>query len=138
MMIYSDDKIKTHQKVARAVKDGKLIKPSICSECGLTGRIEGHHKDYSKPLEVDWLCRKCHGKRHRKIKETHYSKLPKVDYISELPRESKMDCCCMETYSDCTYEVSSQEDILAAKTKIIVKFYNKQGFTVWKEEYYAD
>ena len=42
------------------VKNKKLIRPTVCSECGNTGKIEAHHPDYSKPLEVDWLCKACH------------------------------------------------------------------------------
>lgn len=26
--------------------------------------MQGHHPDYSKPLEVEWLCPRCHGARH--------------------------------------------------------------------------
>jgi hypothetical protein len=56
--------------VARAVADGTLIKPTICPVCGdadwlrLRGKrvqIGGHHNDYGKPLEVEWLCAVCHA-----------------------------------------------------------------------------
>lgn len=55
-----------HYAVRDAIREGTLIKPSACLACGSSKeRIEGHHKDYSKPLEVDWLCQSCHKKEHR-------------------------------------------------------------------------
>ncbi len=51
-------------EVAHAVRDGLLIRPHSCSSCGSGGRIMGHHHDYSKPLDVEWVCAACHGKRH--------------------------------------------------------------------------
>jgi hypothetical protein len=56
---------KARAKVMYAVMIGKLGKPSDCEVCGTTGRIEGHHLDYSKPLEVSWLCVSCHADYHR-------------------------------------------------------------------------
>ena len=48
--------------VSNAIRDGRLIKPKACQRCGNTQeRIEAHHADYSKPLQVEWLCSLCHG-----------------------------------------------------------------------------
>lgn len=53
-------------KVRNALRDGKLSKPSKCESCGSDKkRIVGHHNDYAKPLEVTWLCDKCHRDWHR-------------------------------------------------------------------------
>ena len=46
------------------VKRGKVIK-SPCSICGCE-KVEAHHHDYSKPLDVIWLCRKHHVELHQK------------------------------------------------------------------------
>ncbi len=46
-----------------ACKSGK-IKKQPCEICGSTHRVAGHHDDYSKPLDVKWLCPKHHGILH--------------------------------------------------------------------------
>lgn len=48
------------QRVRDHMLAGKIIRPEMCSVCKQKGKIEGHHEDYSKPLEVIWLCRTCH------------------------------------------------------------------------------
>ena len=54
-----------HAAVRAALKRGDLIRPNICSDCGATSpSLHGHHADYSKPLEVEWLCASCHVTRH--------------------------------------------------------------------------
>jgi hypothetical protein len=60
------DKRQAHCIVNNAIRSGRLVKPDACQECGLGGRVHGHHPDYSKPLEVMWLCPQCHGRQHRK------------------------------------------------------------------------
>lgn len=63
-----DDAIKrrVHQIVYRAVRDGLLERSRLCFYCGvLSKRTFGHHQDYSKSLDVLWLCMKCHIKVHK-------------------------------------------------------------------------
>ena len=46
-----------------AVELGYIDKPDHCMGCGRKAsetRISGHHYDYSKPLEVIWVCARCH------------------------------------------------------------------------------
>lgn len=49
--------------VHNAVVRGKL-KRSPCEVCG-DPKVDAHHEDYGKPLDVVWLCRIHHGMRHR-------------------------------------------------------------------------
>lgn len=46
-----------------AVNRGKLIRQP-CEMCG-NPKSEGHHHDYTKPLEVTWVCRQHHKDIHR-------------------------------------------------------------------------
>jgi hypothetical protein len=48
-----------------AVRYGKVTRDP-CVVCGAK-RVQGHHEDYDKPLEVVWLCPKHHADRHREI-----------------------------------------------------------------------
>ena len=61
------------EAVLVALKRGELVKPERCEGCGAGGvqangkrvRVEAHHDDYNHPLQVRWLCRRCHCKWHR-------------------------------------------------------------------------
>ena len=56
---------KAKTAVNNAVRDGRLDKPDSCSVCGdKHDWIHGHHDDYSKPLDVRWLCPPCHKEAH--------------------------------------------------------------------------
>lgn len=48
------------------------MRPSNCSKCGKPHpKVHGHHSDYSKPLDVIWLCPSCHMKLHRELRIVH-------------------------------------------------------------------
>ena len=51
---------------AHVYRDRGKIKRENCQVCG-GERSEMHHEDYSKPVEVMWLCRECHLMWHREI-----------------------------------------------------------------------
>lgn len=51
-----------HAHVGAALKNGKLFK-NPCEVC-CTTEVEAHHDDYSKQLNVRWLCKKHHSEVH--------------------------------------------------------------------------
>lgn len=55
------EKLKARRAVRYAVSKGRLVRPTSCERCGATGGpIDASHDDYSRPLDVEWLCRTCH------------------------------------------------------------------------------
>ncbi len=60
------DKAFCHKEVEAAVRKGLLTKQP-CERCGSTDLIHAHHDDYSKPLDVRWLCPIHHRERHREL-----------------------------------------------------------------------
>lgn len=50
------------RKVRQAIQCGKIM-PYFCEVCGKSA--EAHHDDYSKPLDVRWLCSIHHKRLHR-------------------------------------------------------------------------
>ncbi len=59
------EKYKATTAVGNAIRDGRL-KKQPCEVCG-TGKVQAHHDDYEKPLDVRWLCRKHHLQVHGKV-----------------------------------------------------------------------
>ena len=54
-----------HIRVMNALAARKLKKASACEQCGVLGRrLDAHHRDYAKPLEVEWICVSCHKREH--------------------------------------------------------------------------
>jgi ribosomal protein S27AE len=48
--------------VDKAIRIGQLVRPASCEECGRGGvPIQAAHRDYARPLDVRWLCARCHS-----------------------------------------------------------------------------
>jgi hypothetical protein len=66
--INNREKVNAHAAVHRAVSSGVIKRPEQCSFCENKCKPEGHHEDYSKPLDVVWLCRLCHAEKIETVK----------------------------------------------------------------------
>ncbi len=56
------EKVKARNKSAYHIK---IPKGQLCQICNKRLAVERHHTDYSKPLNLLFVCRKCHKQRHR-------------------------------------------------------------------------
>lgn len=67
----SENRIKksAHMKVYYAIRVGKL-KRQPCEQCANPVAM-AHHDDYSKPLDVRWLCANCHYLHHKGTTTLH-------------------------------------------------------------------
>ncbi len=59
-------KVRARKRLSDLVREGRIKRPTNCESCGVACKPNGHHEDYSKPLDVQWLCSTCHGLVHRK------------------------------------------------------------------------
>ena len=64
---------KFHSTVYRARNKGVLIPTECCLLCKKIKPLQAHHSDYSKPLDVMWLCHSCHQLIH------HYKDCPSLE-----------------------------------------------------------
>lgn len=62
------EKDAAHYRINEEVRQGRLIKPDACERCGANARLAGHHADYSRPLDVEWLCPRCHAAEHVRLR----------------------------------------------------------------------
>lgn len=52
----------------RALREGLIVPADKCGRCGKHGEVDGHHTDYAKPFQVEWLCRRCHNGTHKEFR----------------------------------------------------------------------
>lgn len=84
---------RAHNIVEKALKRGTLTRQP-CEVCGASGvmtdrrsEVQAHHDDYSKPLEVRWLCQKHHHEWHKaNFSATHIKR--------EDPEPTQIDVIC--------------------------------------------
>lgn len=57
------EKYYARKALQRAVYNNKVTRGK-CLVCGTDENIHGHHDDYSKPLDVTWLCYYHHRQLH--------------------------------------------------------------------------
>ncbi len=63
--ILQPEKDEAKNKVANALASGSIHKPTSCEICNKeTANLQAHHQDYSKPLDVNWVCKDCHAFVH--------------------------------------------------------------------------
>jgi hypothetical protein len=65
-----------------AVRTGSITKPCACQSCGKSvapHELHGHHNDYARALDVDWLCAQCHRATHAGQPHLHRKMI--VDYL---------------------------------------------------------
>jgi hypothetical protein len=57
------EKTKAQNQLNYAIRCGRMERLA-CEKCGTCERVHAHHHDYSKPLDVHWLCYQCHKLAH--------------------------------------------------------------------------
>ena len=64
------DQARAKWQVQKAIQRGKIVKPNCCQMCRLpfpAQKLQAHHHDYSKPLDVSWYCDACHKIVHKEL-----------------------------------------------------------------------
>jgi ribosomal protein S27AE len=57
--------MRAHRRLDYALRTGKITRPKKCDRCGKRCIPDGHHEDYSRPLDVRWLCKRCHAQERK-------------------------------------------------------------------------
>lgn len=61
-------KIYARNAAAYAEHAGKIKRPRRCQRCNRIRILQRHHQDYSKPLDVEFICLECHNIDHRPVR----------------------------------------------------------------------
>jgi hypothetical protein len=61
------EKVRAHNIYQNARYAGRVTPATMCEACGASGHIHAHHDDYSRPLDVRYLCASCHKRHHLRL-----------------------------------------------------------------------
>jgi len=53
----------------RKVETIKIPYGQLCQRCVIREAVDRHHKDYSKPMEFEFLCKICHAQADKERKQ---------------------------------------------------------------------
>lgn len=70
-------------RVRYAVQSGKILRPAACAVCENHCKPQAHHFDYSRPLDVVWVCASCHRLVHSEI--PHPAQTKARELFEKLP-----------------------------------------------------
>lgn len=122
------DKVKAHMAINNAVRNNR-IKKLPCMLCG-NPEVQAHHTDYTKRLDVQWLCSKCHSEKHNTNKKPQRVKVlielngvrrnPKFSYYILYPKVVKL--------REAGLHYSEIGKILNIATSTAYKIYNNKTY----------
>lgn len=79
-------KMQAHNRVSKALANGRLSRGEACQECGDSeSRLHAHHDDYLRQLDVRWLCAACHKAWHDKHGEAANADHPPLPQFHMKP-----------------------------------------------------
>lgn len=85
-----------HKKRAQMIAHRLIPLKPVCEICGGIDRLQRHHKDYGKPLEVLTLCNPCHNALEV-IEPAKYSNLPQLRFYNGVIPVEILDSTCVGT-----------------------------------------
>jgi hypothetical protein len=80
----NDKRTQARAALRQALQRGLLERQS-CESCGAEP-AQAHHDSYDQPLNVRWLCQRCHGITHRRYRKEESTGLPVDRLVSDLAK----------------------------------------------------
>lgn len=119
------EKVKAHWTINNAIRYGKIVRQP-CINCGNT-KSHAHHSDYSKPLDVIWLCHNCHWQIHGWVNK---AKAKTKAIVEDGPKERARNTEKHKRYK--LYEAALQMRNEGYEYREIAKVLNCSASTIYK------